>query len=326
MSSFQATKVLDLKVSGLTPDARERYLQEKESLTKELSNIMEIIRSPKKIDDQIKDELDELAKYDTGRRSTIIAEDNSIQISNTDHFITITKLGMIKKLPYTELNNRKTPALGLFKTNDYPVHGFVINNHDSIVMIDSLGRYSCIPVHTIENNESSQYGSSVYDVAKLDGEIVSAFQYFPTDTEDFVMKNLDRKAYIVTLTKNGYLKKTPMSEFNNSRSVKKSKAMKIRDDDNLICGKILLDNIDDGDMDLLIYTEKGEFSYISSDDVAEQSKDSMGLLSIKLEPDDACVGMCIIGKFDTHLLVVTEMGNAKRCELGYLGTPGKRKV
>jgi DNA gyrase subunit A len=323
MSSFQATKVMDLKVNGLTPDARLRYIKEKETLRDELDRIMKSIKNPKSIDEEIMSELDELLKYASSRRSAIIESESGIQVSNTNHFVTITKLGMLKKLPYNPNSNRKTPALGVFKTNDYPVHGIVINNHDSIVMMDSLGRYSCIPVHTIENNESSQYGSIVYDIAKLNGEIVSAFEYFSNDTEDFVKENIKRKVYVVTLTKNGYLKKTPMAEFNSSRSVKNAKAMKVREDDSLICGKIL---IDDGNMNIIIYTEKGQFSYISSDDIAEQSKDSMGLLSIKLDPDDACVGMCVIGNSDQYLLVVTDKGNMKKCELDYLGTPGKRKI
>lgn len=323
MSSFQATKVLDMSFRGLTPDARERYIEESAKLKKELEDIMTRIRNPKIIDDEISEELEELLKYATPRKSTIIAEEDGLQVSDTDHYIVVTKLGMIKKLPYNPMSVKKTPALGVFKANDYPKHGLVINNHDSLVLLDNLGRYSCVPVHTIENNESSQYGSTAYDVAKLNGEIVSAFEYFSNDTSDYIKDNLKRNVYIVTLSKNGYLKKTLIDEFNNSRNVKNAKAMKLRDDDSLVSGRILLD---DGNMDILIYTEKGNFSYISSDDIAEQSKDSMGLLSIKLEPDDACVGMCIIGKKDRYLLVVTEKGCMKKCELDYLGGPGKRKA
>ena len=83
------------------------------------------------------------------------------------------------------------------------------------------------------------------------------------------------------------------------------RAMKIRQDDELIAGKIIIEKKGKGS-NMLIYTEKGIFSYIHSDNIAVQSKDASGLLSIKLDPDDFCKGICIIGDNDTNLLVVTE--------------------
>jgi len=323
MNSYQASKVFNMSVSSFATDAQRRYVEEREKLRNELEQVMKKIKNPKHIDEEIKEELDELLRYATPRKSRIISEEDGIQVSDTDHFVVITKQGMIKKLPHNPSSTRKTPSLGAFKNADYPIHGFVINNHDSLFMLDSFGRYSCVPVHTIENNEPSQYGSTIYDVSKLNGQIVSAFEHFSPDTNDFINDKLKCKVYLVTLTRNGYLKKTPITEFNNTRNVKNSKAMKLRDDDSLVCGRILLD---DGNMDLLIYTEQGYFSYISSDDIAEQSKDSMGLQSIKLEDGDACAGMCVVGKNDQYLLVVTEKGCMKRCEIDYLGKPGKRKV
>jgi DNA gyrase/topoisomerase IV subunit A len=234
---------------------------------------------------------------------------------------------MIKKLPYQPdiMARKKTPSLGVFKNQDYPLHGLKINNHDSLMLFDNFGKYSCVPVHDIESTEPSQYGSRVFDVTKLNGEVVEAFQFFSEDLQQFIKDTMNGTISVVTLTKNGYMKKTPIDEYTKSRSQKGIRAMKVRDGDELVTGKLVIERKDKA-ANMLIYTEKGNFAYIHSDQIAQQSRDAGGLLSITLDPDDACKGICIIGENDQNLLVVTEKGSMKQCELGYLGEPGKRKV
>lgn len=329
INSYQAEKIVDMKFRMISKDAHDKYVKEKEKLEEELEKYLKMTRSSKIIDEEIEVEIEDLLKYSTGdRKSRIISGEDSVEIADTNHFISISKLGMIKKLPYDEtvMMRKKTPSLGVFKNQDYPLHGIVINNHDSLMMFDNFGRFSCIPVHEIDSTEPSQYGSSVYDTTKLNGEIVEAFQYFSKDIERFIDEKIGADAFVVSLTKNGYLKKTTIREFTTKRNQKNIRAIKLREDDELVTGKIILEKHSYRPTNLLVYTEKGTFSYIESDHIAEQSKDASGLLSVNLLPDDACKGMCVIGKDDTHLLIVTEKGNMKRCELGYLGQPGKRKV
>lgn len=327
INSYQAEQVIKQGLTIFSSDAHDRYEVELKKKKTELKLQLAKAKDSSLINEEISEELDQLLKYDTGRRSRIVSDEKAIEIPDTDHFITITKLGMVKKLLYRPdiMQKKKTPSLGAFKTHDYPIHGFVLNNHDSLMLFDNFGRYSCVPVYEIENCDPSQYGISIYDIAKLNGEIVEASQFFSNDLQGFVKDTIDGDVFVVTLTKNGYLKKTPIQEFTKTRNQKNVKAMKIRDDDELVTGMFVIEVKKKGS-NMLIYTEKGNFAYIQSDQIANQSKDSSGLLSITLDPDDACKGIAIIGDMDTHLLVVTEKGCMKRCELDYLGKPGKRKV
>lgn len=327
INSYQAAKIIDMKLRMFSKDAHDKYVNERKKIVKELDECITMTKSSKLIDEVISEELDDLLKYQTPRRSNIVEETSSVVIADTDHFITITKLGMIKKLPYNQnmIEKKKTPSLGVFKNQDYPLHGLVINNHDSLMLFDNFGRFSNIPVHEIENTEPSQLGSRVYDVSKLNGEIVTALEFFAEDVKRFINEKMNSNVSIVTLTKNGYLKKTPIEEFTKTRNQKAIRAMKLREDDELVTGKVIIDSKKKG-VHLLIYTEKGNFAYISSDQIAVQGKDASGLLSINLDPDDACKGICVIGDKDEYLMVITEKGNAKKCELDYLGKPGKRKV
>lgn len=327
ITSYQAKRVADLKLRAFTKDANARYRNEKKEVEAKLKDCLSKAKSAKMIDDEIEAELDDLMEYSSERKSQVISSERKVRISDTDHFLMISNMGMVKKLPYNPvvMQKKKTPILGIFKNNDYPLHGIVINNMDSVMLFDNFGRFSCLPVHEIDSTEPSQYGTSVYDTAKLNGKIVTAVPFFSHDLQDFIKKNMKSSIYIMSLTKDGYLKKTPINEYTSTRNQLNMRAMKVRSTDELVAGKIVMESKNEG-AHILIYTEKGNFAYISSDQIACQSKDASGLLSIKLDPDDACRGMCILGKNDVYLLVVTEKGCLKKCELDYLGTPGKRKM
>lgn len=326
INSYQAEKIVESKLKAFSKESHAKYKKELQETKEELHRYKNMTKSTKIIDEIIEEQQDDLLKYlPEWPKSQIVSEETNRKIADTDHFLVITKLGMIKKLPYNLENmmRRKSPVLGVFKNQDYPTHDIILNNHDSLMAFDNFGMYSCVPVHEIDNTEPSQYGTRVYDCLKLNGEIVHAFHFVSKDLESFIKKTVGN-VFVVTLTKNGYLKKTPISEFTDRRNQKNVRAMKIREGDELVFGMIMIEQKKKGS-NLMIYTEKGRFAHIHSDNIPLQSKDASGLLSIKLD-DDACRGMCVIGNHDTHLLVVTEKGNVKRCELEYLGQPGKRKI
>jgi len=317
MSSFQATKIADMKITAFTKDAHERYKAEKDKLDSDLQKTMSLIKSEKKIDKIILDELDDLKKYALPRKSQVISVNTDKQVSNTDHIIIVTKQGYIKKL--LDVPNRTT--YGAFKNLDYPMHKVTINNMDTIIFFDSFGRFTSIPVYDIENTEMSAYGNTVYDTTKLNGQIISAFPSIKMGTEEFVKNKLTDDLHLVTLTKKGYLKRTTMQEVMNIKSTKNVKVMKIKEDDQLIYADILLDS-----SDIMVYTKKGNFVFIAAKDIVMQSKDSLGLLSMKLEDGDECIGLTVIPKTDKYILIITEKGTMKKSEIEYLGHAGKRKV
>lgn len=317
MSSFQATRIGDMRLNAFTKDARERYIKEKSKLEDELKIVMEIIKSEKKIDKIILEELDDLKKYASPRRSNVVAEDTSIQVAQTDHIIVVSNQGNVKKL--LDIPNRTT--YGSFKNLDYPMHKIHVNNLDSITFFDSLGRFTTMPVYEIMNTEMSSYGNSVYDVTKLDGQVIAVFPSFKESTEKYIKENLGDEIALVTLTKNGYLKQTKLDEFSSLKNTKNVRSIRLKDNDNLIYTDIILES-----SNLMVYTKKGNYIFICAKDIALQSKDSMGLRAINLEEGDECIGLTVIGKKDKYVLVITEKGNMKKCEIEYLGNAGKRRV
>jgi len=320
MNTYQATQIAGMRLNAFTKDARDEYIKERNKLEKDLKEMMELVRSEKKIDNIIIDELESLKKYGHPRRSSVVSADSNLKISNTDHLLIITKKGLIKKLPYKGENYDKATGYGSFAQYDYPIHRLVVNNHDSVMLFDSNGRYSCIPVHEIENTESSNPGNKIYNFTKLEGEIVSAYEYINRDMQDTVKDITNQTINIVTLSANGMIKKTDINEFTSLKSTKNVKAIRLKDDDKLAYAGLMFDTTK-----LLIYTKKGQFAFIKCDDIPLTSKDAIGNIAINLDSDDECVGCTSVGNDAEYLLVITEKGCAKKCEMEYLGDTKKRR-
>lgn len=316
MSSYQAKRIGDMKLSAFTKDARKRYEAEKDKLDAERKEIMKIIKSEKKIDEIIIDELHDLYKYAKPRKTNVIAPSNGVKIADTQHHLIVSKGGYIKKLMY---NGKYEVNMGSFKTNDYPIYRSIVHNMDSVIFFDSFGRYSVIPVHTIDNNEASQIGHTLFEVAKLSGKIVTIENLMSNDDLETIKKF--GTPYLVTVTAHGYIKKTPLETYLSIRNTKNVRCMKVRDEDSMVYAGIILDN-----SNVMVYTKRGNYIYLTMNSISEQAKDSMGLISMKLDPNDEVVGFTVIGKNDEYVGIVTNRGLIKKCEIKYFGAPLKRSA
>src|SRR5574343_519398 len=307
MSSYQATKIADMRLNACTKDARARYIQEKDKLTKDLAEIMELIKSEKKIDNIIMTELDDLKKYGFPRRSEVVSATTQTKIPNTDHVLIFTKQDNIKKMNYYPLTVGKAPVLGSFKPSDYPTKRVIANNHDNLIMFDSLGKFSRIPVYEIESTEANSTGNAIYDVTKLNGHIVTVSPDFNVCTQQFVKDKLNTNIYLVTLSKSGLIKKTELSEFTDGNISKNSRAMRLKDDDELIYAGVIMDT-----SVLMIYTKNGEFTLIPASEISIQGRNTLVTQLMKIEDNDECAGLSVISPMDEYISVITEKGSVKK--------------
>ncbi len=316
MNSYQASKIADMKLSAFTKDARKKYAEEKAAKEKELEKVLSIVKSEKKIDKIILEELYDLKKYSSPRKTQVITDDTGEKIADIDYNIIITKMGLIKKIPFNPDPN-KNSNMGSFKNFDAPIKRITCNNLNSILMFDSFGRYSAVPVYKIDTTELSHHGNNLYDIAGLNGSVVTVMDQLDDNYIEYMSKIGD--LFMVTLTRNGYIKKTPLEAYTKIRSTKNIKACKLRDDDSLVWAGVVVSK-----EDIIIYSKKGNYVAMNIDDISPQGKDSMGVIGMKMKDLDECVGIAFVGDKDQYITVITEKGNIKKCEIQYL-TTGKGK-
>lgn len=341
MSSHQAKIIADMKLSAFTKDAHDRYVKDRDSMLKELGEITDIAYNIHKIDKIIMKELEDLRKYGPAeRRSPIITVDGETTISNSDHIVVLTEQGYIKKLPSIPDKFHQKFPLGSFAQGDVPVKVYNVNNLDSILLMDEFGRYTVTPVHQIPNTIYSSYGEKVYDVLKLEGKVVFGFPIPNAVTANKPMKTKKKKTpdidylsmTLISLSADGMVKRTPISDYiydaNGSISkAKGSKGAKLKDGDKIVATTVGVESDFESGIGTLVYTQKGEYVLISSQEIPASSKDTMGLSFVKTTPGDKCAGISLVylnSGMDDYIVVLTEKGYCKRVESKYLRESRRR--
>lgn len=322
MNSFQAAQVIEAKMKTWSKNKLMSYEEELPKRIEELETYKNIVRNEKNIDKIISMDLDDLKKYSHPRRSKIVIAEDGPVVSDTEHILLFTKKGLVKKLPVAPVGRSK--GYGQFAQGDYPIHRIKISNMESVIMFDSNGRYSVIPVSTIPNSLHSDVGESVFKISKLEGEIISVYQFFTPKNQKELKKLTSKGVYVFTLTKKGQMKKTPISEFTSSRIVKNVRAIRGKNDDQLCKAELMLDGTN-----ILVYSKQGKCSILSSKDVPEMGKDGIGNLVLNVNEMDECAGFCAINQNVKQILVVTNKGGMKKvnCNEGIFNSavPMKRR-
>jgi DNA gyrase subunit A len=110
--------------------------------------------------------------------------------------------------------------------------------------------------------------------------------------------------FLMFCTKNGTVKKTALSQYSNPRS-NGIKAIKVEEGDALIDVQVT-----SGSNDVVLATRHGLSIRFHEADVREMGRDTTGVKGIELRPSDSVVGMVVI-KRESTLLVVTQKGLGK---------------
>lgn len=339
MDSQQAKVVAAKPLSAFSKDAKKKYEEDLKRLREDLRAVEEVFGSPEKQDQIIIDELESLRKYATPRKSPIITISGEEIISNTDHFVITTEKGKIKKLPNPPDKAHQKNWLGSFEQGDSPSHVFAANNLDTLMLMDTTGKYSIVPVYDIPNSVYKELGDPIYSVVKLEGSIVFNLKLrsgirgkSKTKTNapkfDFDVKNIA----IVILTEKGMMKKVNISDYLYTpqgepvKTIKGSKSIVLRDND--FVKTAFMWNIKDeadGFCKFLIYTERGEYVMIDPVMVALMGKNSQGNELITVSENDKCAGMTVICDNDQFLVVITAKGFGRKEPIEYYQESKKRR-
>lgn len=336
MNSFIAHKVVDMPLRSFTGDMHQRYVDERDELNKELKRIMDMIYSEKKIDELILDDLDDLKKYAPKKRyCRVIREGRDEEISDTEHIMVFTKKGYYKKLP-TVMSSR-VKGYGAMIHGDYPILATRCKNLENIILFDSTGRFSIIPVHEFQNTIPSNTGNRIYDATKLQGEIVAVDHEEKKEDSKLILSDYGLESYMVTLTKSGYLKRTPLEEYRNIKQPKNVRCVKLlKENDSLVATSRIMCYPKEAPKkkpkaqlvppDILVYTKRGEFTVVRNEDIPIISRDSQGNRCMNLEDNDACVGFCVIPNKCKYVVCIMDNGYVKKIPVSEFGDLTKKRA
>jgi DNA gyrase subunit A len=310
LSEKQSEAILNMRLArltGLEIDKLEAELKEVRKLIKELKSIL---GSQAKRMQILKDELDEMVqKFGDGRRTEIVDDEGEFSvedlIAEEDMVVTISHTGYIKRIPVTTYRRQRRGGRGLngmgTKEDDWVEHLFVASTHDYVLFFTDRGRVYWLKVYDIPQGGRAARGKPVINLIQIQqGERIAAF----VSVRDF---SDDRS--LMFATQNGIVKKTVLSAYGNPRA-SGINAINIEEGDALIEVQVT-----DGTSDVVLATRNGMSIRFSEKDVRPMGRTTTGVRGVQLGKDDRVIGMVIIRR-DATLLVVSERGLGKRSQLG----------
>ncbi len=311
-SEKQAQAILDMRLQRLTGLEREKLEAEYAELKKTVEYLLSILADEKKLLGVIKDEVLEIRrKFADPRRTEItkIIEDIDMDdiIQEEDMVVTCTHHGYIKRISEATYRTQRRGGVGVSagstKNEDFLEDIFVTSTHSYIMFFTNKGRAFRIKCYSIPEAGRTAKGTPIVNLLQLGtGEFVTAA--FPIG-KDIVTS--DEESYLVLCTRNGVIKKTPLSDFTNIRKGGII-AQNLREGDELISV-----NRSSGRDDFIIGTREGMSIRFSEEDVRAMGRAAAGVRAIKLEEGDAVVDMSKVTKGE-YVIAIAENGMGKRTD------------
>ncbi|OCL96670.1 DNA gyrase subunit A [Arcobacter porcinus] len=309
LSQIQSQAILDMRLGRLTGLQRDKLEAEYQELLVLIAELESILRSEDKLNEIIKEELNEIKeKFSNPRRTEIEDSYDEIDIEdlipNEPMVVTITHNGYVKRVPIKSYERQKRGGKGKVAVtthdDDFIERFFVSNTHDTLMFVTNMGQLYWLKVYRIPEGSRTAKGKAVVNLINLraDEKIMAIIP-----TSDF-----DEAKSLAFFTKNGVVKRTSLAEFSNIRS-NGVRAIVLDDEDEIVTAKIA--NADT--KYLMVFTSLGQCIRFEVDKTREQGRSTRGVRAIKFKIDsDFVVDAEIIDNEEQEILTVSEKGIGKR--------------
>ncbi|MBQ9700525.1 MAG: DNA gyrase subunit A [Lachnospiraceae bacterium] len=309
LTDVQAQAIVDMRLKTLTGLAREDLENEYAELMALIEYLTAILADEKKLLGVIREEIMLISdKYGDDRRTSIgfDAYDISMEdlIPNENTVIAMTNLGYIKRMTVDNFNTQHRGGKGIkgMQTiaDDYIEDLLMTTTHHYLMFITNTGRAYRLKAYEIPEAGRTARGTAIINLLQLQpGEKITAM---------LPIKEYSDDKYLIMATKNGTIKRTPLSEY---EYIRKSGliAITLRDDDELIEVKTAY-----ADNEIMFVTKYGQCIKFLVSEVRCTGRSAIGVRGMNLTDGDEVVGMQLNTQGDS-LLIVSEKGMGKRTDI-----------
>ena len=310
LSERQARAILDMRLARLTGLEKEKLDTELAQVRERIAELVRILSDRSVRMEIIKDELREMAaRYGDDRRSEIIGTVSSFDvedlIADEEVVLTMSRQGYVKRIPIDTYRAQRRGGRGMqgmeTKEKDWVEHLFVASTHEYLMAFTDQGRCHWVKVWGIPHGSRYSKGKPIVNFLELaPGEKVASV---------LPVRKFSGDRFLLFCTKNGVVKKTPLSAYGNVRAMG-IYAIKFREGDELIDVRIT-----DGANEVVLATRRGKAIRFHESDVRPMGRHTEGVMGIRLGKGDEVVGMVVVTRPDETLLSATEYGMGKRSQI-----------
>ena len=337
LTEVQAQAILDLRLQKLTNLGHDEILDEYKKLLEAIGELLYILRSPERLMEVIREELEQIREqFNDPRRTEITAASGDINledlIAQEDVVVTLSHEGYVKYQPISDYEAQRRGGKGKsatkMKEEDFIEKLLVANTHDTILCFSSRGRLYWLKVYQLPQASRGSRGRPIVNILPLnENERITAILPVTAYEED---------KFVVMATAGGIVKKIALTEFSRPRS-SGIIALNLRDEDELIGV-----DITDGNNEIMLFSSQGRVVRFSESAVRAMGRLATGVRGIKLAltndlNDDESAGeieevsddnteetldlnidkvvSLVIPKNDGEILTATQNGYGKRTKL-----------
>ncbi len=313
-SKPQADAIVSLQLYRLTNTDVTTLKEEEKNLKATIKTLKEILDDREVLNKKIIKDLKAISlQYGQNRLTKIVTEpketiqiDKRDLIAKEDLYIAVTRDGYIKRSPLKSYKSSEGLWPGI-KEADLLIGTGQATTLDYLLVFTQLGNYLFIPIHELQETKWKEEGKHINYLVNLGPEerLIKAL----------IVSEFKPDAFVVMITRNGQLKKTPLSEFMVQRYSKPLTCMRLLGDDTVVDV-----DISNGQGQLLIATLEGNVTYFSEKEVNPVGVKAGGVKAIaSLLGKDRLAKLLVYQPEERGKIVMfTRQGNFRIFDLSYV--------
>lgn len=309
LSDLQADAIAQMRMYQISNMERQKIIDELADIEAKINELEAILADRNKILEIIKEELEVIkTKYGDDRRTSIENISGEVDIEDLipveECVVTLTDIGYIKRQPvsFYKAQNRGGRGVSGMKQReeDFVQEMFISSTHDHVLFITNKGIMYKMKCYEIPEGGKQSRGVNAVNLLPLtEGEKIAAM----IKTSDF-----EPGKFIVMVTKNGKIKRTPLEAYKNVRK-NGLRAIGLDDGDEIAGVRMT-----DGSAQVIVATRNGYAIRIEENKIRPLSRIAHGVKAIKLREADSVVSMARVRDGAT-VLTVSDKGSGRRTEL-----------
>ncbi len=309
LTETQAKAILDMRLQRLTGLEIDKIKDEYVELKKFIGECKEILKSHERKLKIIIGELEAIKTQFGDDRKSEISLSDELQIEDEDLIpvedviITVTNKGYVKRMAVDVYRAQNRGGKGVtgakMADDDFVERVIYTSTHDTLLFFSNLGKIYKLRAFQIPYFSRIAKGLPIINLLSFDeNEKLAAVLN--------VNEKVEKTGFLFFATRQGIIKKTEVSAFQNIRT-NGIKAILLNEGDELFTVALT-----DGEKDVILGASNGKAIRFSEGDVRPMGRISAGVRGIKVEGSDVVVGMAIVSTDGDEIVIATEKGYGKR--------------
>ena len=312
IDDLQATAILEMQLRRLAALERQKIIDEHAEVTAAIKDYQDILAKDSRQRKIVSSELKEIVdRFGDERKTQIVPMEEQVAdqdlIAQENIVITITRTGYIKRTKSDAYRAQKRGGKGVrganLREDDVVEHLLVANTHDWVLFFTNLGRVYRLHAYEVGEGGRDARGQHVANLL--------AFKANETIAQIVSIRDYSVAKYLVLATARGVVKKTPLIEFDSTRSGG-VQAIRLRDGDSVIAARLVSPKDE-----LLMVSKSARSVRFGADDqtLRPMARAAGGVIGMRFrDTKDSALSLEVV-RPKASLVTVTNEGFAKRTEL-----------